>query len=234
MILRLSKCGECCRALAFDVAGFARPPFDDAARRRMDLGHQFEALVVERLRGDGFTIDNQQRMVALAGVPGHIDGTIARDDMPARLLEIKSMGSSSWRDWRANGVRYARAPYVRAYYSQVQAYMDGLRDVGVLVDACQFVVAFRDDSPDPCARDFEVEHETIPYDEDHVEVVRYRLARALHEAPGEHLREHGLDGGGFLAAACKWCDHRVPCWGELVTVKLGRSEKLMPVTETEF
>lgn len=237
--LRLSGCGQCCRALAFDLAGYPRKPFDDASRRRMDLGFRFEALVVKRLQDEGFTIADQQRVVRVEGVTGHIDGTMAREDVPLRLLEVKSMGASSWRDWRANGLRFARAPYVRAYYDQVQAYMQGLRSDGIPVDSCQLVVAFRDDSDDPCGRDFEVERETLAFDEERVEAVRSRLVRAMAggvmgKVPDESLREHGLDDAGFIAAACKWCDHNVPCWGPLLPVKIGRGERLMPASETEF
>lgn len=233
--LRLSSAGKCARALAFDLAGFPRPAFTPEAERRMELGHAFEALVIARLVTDGYEVTRQQSLVGLEGVPGHIDGLIAGPSMPLRLLEIKSMGASSWRDWTANGIQRARAPYLRAYYSQVQAYMEGLRSDGLEVNACHFVVAFRDDdSADPTATDFEVQTELVHYDALEVSRVRDRLRRAQAGGHGEALREYTLDESGFLAPACKWCDHRELCWGALQVVKVGRSERLMPMAAMEF
>ena len=250
--LRLSKCGQCAAALAFEASGLPRPEPTPEARKRMDLGAGFEALVLADLEAKGAHIFDRQRAVYVDGVLGHIDAIARWEGGEPELIEIKSMGANSWRDFTQNGIRFAGSPWNRQYYSQVNAYMHGLREDGLAVTQCRVVVAKRDDkSADPLSAPLETQQEILPYDEDEVARVRQRLNRIaafvgqndsaspfhrvdLEPIQPRDLREHTLDDAGCLRVICRWCDYKTSCWGELEEIPGKYSVRLMPRSETEF
>ena len=228
--IRLSQCGQCARSLAFGAAGFERPPFTPEALARMELGHAFEARVILALQEEGWRVTDRQTAVLWADVLGHIDGIAYRPDGACYLLEVKSMGANSWRDFNANGLRFAKSHWLRAYYSQVQAYAAGLGAVGVALDGIRIEIAYRDDKATDPLVSFERAHETLAIDEDHAALVSERLLSVLTwlsepreegVTPPVRLREYARREDGTVGQACGYCDYSTPCWGGLE--KSGRA-----------
>lgn len=257
--LRLSRCGDCCRALAFDLAGYPRKPFDALSQARMDLGHVYAAHALSVLRAEGATVSHEEHPVQFCGVLGHIDALATWPDGRVELVEIKSGGRSSLDDFAVNGLQFARGSFLRQYYAQVQAYLHGIRIDDAPLERALIVYCQRPDgqaealvsarqlatetgAPDPIGEldpaGCRIERGYVDRSEEAGEIVRLRLrlaSRPLAHTDTE-LREFGLREDGSLPFECAWCDHREPCWGVLVEEKPAKNRvvRFYPQSEMEW
>jgi len=224
----LSKAGQCTRALAFSLSGYAAEEFSPLAQARMDLGYRYQALVLAMLRAEGVTITDEERCVEIDGVLGHLDAKGIWPDGRRWLIEIKSGGKRSVDDFAQNGLQFGRSHFLRTYYAQVQAYLqaeqmdealvifaerpDGEAEtlasdrelVGLGKDAFAFDPL--DEMPVKLTR---VERQVIQRSNEAWSQISWRLRAAQdHGQPGhvppEHLREHKLRPDGTLQVPCGW------------------------------
>jgi CRISPR/Cas system-associated exonuclease Cas4 (RecB family) len=225
--MRLSQVGHCGRALAYADLGVPKRPPDEAALRRMALGHVFEDKAVQLLEFDGHVITDRQREVSLLGVDGHIDGILTTQEGNRFLLEVKSGGSRAFRDFKSNGIRFAESPWLRKYYAQAQAYLAALNEAGERLSEVRIFYCQRDERKKDPTSGFKTAEETLPVDTMEVAVVKSRIERvqkcvAVGEAP-DILREHDAD-DGKLCLTCRFCDYKQLCWG--MTKMVGKEEVL--------
>jgi hypothetical protein len=220
--LGASRLGEECeRKLAYEyhkTPKGADKEFKGKTLRIFDMGHDGETRMAEYLRLAGFTLlterpDGKQFGFAVgwdeaAGrfkISGHCDGIITGwsnpdgSDAPLAcpsLWENKALGSKSWKDTVAKGVKKSKP----VYYAQMQLYMAYL-DVGE--NPGLFTATNRDTG--------EIYAEMIPFDQAAAQAASDRGARVVSTADPSEAPRIAREVTDFR---CKFCDYADRCWGQ--------------------
>lgn len=133
IIYRASSIGKPVRCLAAAREGATPLPAPQYLIEAAEAGNQYEAIVKDRLRAEGWHIpeDREQEFVEVVvreatpgelgiKVRGHLDGftAIAPDDTTDTMLEVKSMSARVFDEWVTWG--FERFP---EYKAQVSTYM---------------------------------------------------------------------------------------------------------------
>lgn len=222
--LGASRLGEECeRKLAYE---YHRAPKDEGSEfkgktlRVFDMGHDGETRMAEYLRLAGFELlterpDGRQFGFAVGWdeieqrykISGHCDGIItagpewAPDGMeplmqyPA-LWENKALGSKSWKDTVAKGVKQSKP----VYYAQMQLYMAYLA-VGEFPGL--FTATNRDTG--------EIYSELVPFDAQAAQSASDRGARVVSTINPEEAPRITREATDFR---CKFCDFAARCWAQ--------------------
>jgi hypothetical protein len=122
-------------------------PTDEAANAAA-AGQVLESEVIERLRRDGYDVTDRQdqweiRLPALV-LRGHIDGIATTADGKKHILEIKTLGQSTWSAYRRYGLD---SEHFYAYCAQIACYQEYYR-MPIL-----YVVAMRQSTDPPALAD---------------------------------------------------------------------------------
>lgn len=138
-IIRASSLGGCTKAIGAGLLGYLPQEFPERYQGYMEEGDLHEGNIVARLERGGFEVIDSQREVNLWIIPGvllvqgHIDGRFRHkvESSPWRLLEIKTMGETSYRtfekmEWETPGL-------VQKYKWQISAYMLALQEPATLI-----------------------------------------------------------------------------------------------------
>lgn len=124
-IYRASELGGCVKALTAKRMGYEPIPYPESLTTIFAEGNLHEEAVVRSLVDGGNKVWNQQLEVNLpitssVVVQGHIDGLV-NDDNADWLLEIKSMSSDRFKEYKRLG--WATPGLIQKYKWQVSAYM---------------------------------------------------------------------------------------------------------------
>lgn len=137
MIHRASNLGSCTKSQIAAALGLKPIPHSEQSLRVMGEGQLHEDDVVAQLRADGCIVERQQEEVNLrfpglasravssvssAWVQGHLDGVVTLDLNPeSRVLEVKSMGDSTFKQFKAKG--WNAGGLIDRYKWQISVYM---------------------------------------------------------------------------------------------------------------
>jgi hypothetical protein len=123
---RASSLGACTKSIIAARSGYeGLDVFSDM--QVLEEGNLHEVAVIERLRNDGWIISREQEEVykELTGfgvqVQGHSDGIIQWPGDDPCVLEVKSMGDASFKDWKRRG--WSNPGIIQKYKWQVSFYM---------------------------------------------------------------------------------------------------------------
>lgn len=111
IIYRASALGYCTKAQAAKRLGMRQLPWPAMFLAKFKRGHEIEEEVIADLRAGGYVVVSQQSQVILSvtstiAIVGHLDGTFRHEDPNLvtanrwRLLEVKSMGASSFNNFQ--------------------------------------------------------------------------------------------------------------------------------------
>ncbi len=128
LIVRASALGNCVRALWASATGYAATSSPDWLIQMAEEGHLHEGAVRDRLREDGYVIEEVQGVMQWEVIPnkvrieGHVDGMIEglHQPLPRAILEVKSMSDNVFKEFELN--KFTSKP---GYAWQVSAYMLG-------------------------------------------------------------------------------------------------------------
>jgi hypothetical protein len=185
------------------------PQFAGKTFRIFDMGHDGEERFAEYLRLAGFDLHthkpNGGQYGWVAGkdaegndqIKGHIDGIIVDGRQIEGLSypciwEHKALGSKSWKDVVAKGVKESKP----VYYAQMQinaAYLD--------VPTSLFTAMNRDTG--------EIYAEVVGFDARHAQELSDKAVRVVTSSNPNELPQGGHNATDFR---CKWCAWRVTCW----------------------
>ena len=205
-IVRVSSVGDCVRknwARMNDVAMDEGRGLTGRTYSIFQLGDKIEELVLDHLRGAGFTVTDEQASVRFETgeglLVGHIDGVI-RIGGERMLLEVKSANDNNFNRCEEMGYEVWQPKYA----SQIHCYMAGLG-----LNNCVVVVYNKNTS--------EIYVEQIRFD-----VGCYRRARAdteliLRDNKGKPP-ERPVEARNQSCPLCKWCDFKGWCWGPTSSV----------------
>lgn len=196
-IYRASSVGLPLRCLTAARAGNQPLEAPEYLRRAAEEGNRYEVTVKDRLRADGWIIEDEQETIEVpieqsgeevALIRGHLDGfDIYRNDSAHYMLEVKSMSENVFDKWTRH--RFDGFP---TYAAQLTTYMQGTQKPAVYAVVC---------------RDTD-ELEVLTYDEpplDFSEIVNKVLSV-------EALHSHGIlppcTGAQYTCAYDYLCDRR--------------------------
>ena len=202
--LGMSQIGhECARYLWLGFRGYKPMPIDGKAIMIFRLGDRVEEEVVHHLKLAGYRVEGQQDgFEDFTGLfRGHCDGIIHGVTSQAHILEIKSANDNSWKAFKEKGVKEKSA----TYFAQAQCYMgySGLT-------RALFVIHNKNNS--------EIYTERLYFDE---EVFLSLRGRAKSIITSNKMPDPV---NGF---ACRWCDQRLNCEGEIMADKVCGTCKWM-------
>lgn len=143
VIYRMSKSGDCVRALVADQYEHPEVRWHETQallERSAEEGNLHEGAVKAKLRKEGYTVSGEQDEYVIQILPGvllvgHGDGFVQKKNEPTKLLEVKSMSSKQFAKW-AKG-EFGQFP---RYAAQITSYMTANPGLDVL-----YVVKRRED-----------------------------------------------------------------------------------------
>ena len=150
--IRMSSAGKCRRQTGYEALGYPESdPTPLESKNVMELGDGAEAILVQRLREEGWEVDltrwdgGEQLEVRLNDPPrvGHPDGRCRHPELTRNLwvlLECKGMNAFQYRAFLRDGVSKSHPQYL----DQVAQYTVALRQAGLVANACVAVVAVLD------------------------------------------------------------------------------------------
>lgn len=129
ILIRGSELGACSKGTIAKLLGMKPIAHSEATERLFREGNLHEEDVIVMLRAEGLKIVRQQEEVNLqitpgALVQGHLDGVVTGDPFTPvgpRVLEIKSMGASSFKEFKTKG--WEAGGLVDRYKYQISPYM---------------------------------------------------------------------------------------------------------------
>lgn len=129
ILIRGSELGACSKGTIAKLLGMKPIAHSEATERLFREGNLHEEDVIVMLRAEGLKIVRQQEEVNLqitpgALVQGHLDGVVTGDPFTPvgpRVLEIKSMGASSFKEFKTKG--WEAGGLVDRYKYQISSYM---------------------------------------------------------------------------------------------------------------
>lgn len=213
--LGASRVGEPCeRRLGYEfhlVEKDADGDFKGKTLRIFDMGHDGEERVAQYIKLAGFDLQTHTEEGKQIGMSdadgkfkGHLDGVIhAGPAIPGlkypMLWENKALGSKSWNDAVAKGIKDSKP----VYYAQVQIYM-AYHDL----ESCLFTCLNRDTG------------------DIHVEVIKVNLRdaqgyidKAVRIVSSDNPEQLGKAGRGMDDFKCKFCDFKRRCHGSAEPVR---------------
>lgn len=183
-------------------------PFNGKTWRIFGRGHTMEEELIRWLRKVGFEIQNEdprnggQLGFRTEDIAGHIDGLITKSPHPdivaPCILEIKTVGSYSFKQIKSKGIEKARPEY----YAQINLYMHHMK---YAENAGMFVALNADN--------MELYIERIDYNEDLVHSLGEKAKRIKNaEDVGGFQRLYEFEKNGF---PCYWfrgsCSYYTQC-----------------------
>lgn len=189
----------CDAFMAFSLRGFPEDPISPRLRRIFRLGNILEDEIVRDLKAAGLNVEEvdpiarKQHAWSLFGghVKAHADGLVYESVDGAdvvRGLELKSMGSKPFGDFKANGVRRSHP----VYFGQMTCMMglSGLREF-------VFVAYCKDNS--------EYAAEIVAFDEFEWSYLRERIERVM-RGEAQKIAPSPNDW------RCRFCSRQGVCW----------------------
>lgn len=205
-----------------------------------EIGHSLEQKAMEWLALGGVEVRHRQLEVALDLGPGyepvlgHLDCEVSGDGGPVRehvaefCVDVKGVGEGTFRHLTSRHFSEWDFPNVCAHRGQAHGYAHARRLVNPRVQGTVLLYCNRSSG--------EWWEVIVPYDSREAARLIERLRRVVADGgrAEESMREHELqeypEAGlrCLLPRACEWCDWKVPCWGELGTVRTGRADRSVP------
>lgn len=171
--------------------------------RLFDHGKLIEGHLIAGLRAAGYVVEEQVPVDLGDGIVGTADGVITGlPEAPAQphLLELKSANKRSFEAIEAKGLVEAKP----AYHVQVQLYMKGL-----CLERALFLAACKDDD--------RIYGERVAFD---LDLATPALARAKRIRAAAEPPPRIGDADSF---ACKFCDWRAGCHGQVAPLRNCRT-----------
>lgn len=206
--LRLSAVGKPKRQQYYQYHGVPGEEIEGATYIKFAYGHLIEALLVAFAKMAGHEVKDQQKVVHVAGVKGHIDGIV-----DGELMDIKSASSKSFKKFE-KGELYKDDGF--GYVAQGKAYAHALGH-----DSFSWLVMDKTTGR-LCTMTYDLKSEdkeyskAIGYDiEERIEGVKEAMGKP--EAPPKCYQDEpvGKSGNRKLAMGCVFCPYKHTCWENL-------------------